>query len=324
MRFAVIAIVALALLVVGLSWLVSTIIGQQVLSAVVPAIGILLFLLLLVRLVVGVGRAAAPLGDLVEASRRVEAGELGVQVAVHGPRDLRALGRAFNSMSSRLAADVEDRRRLLADVSHELRTPLTVIQGNLEGMIDGLYPADPRTLERVLAEARHLDQLVDDLRTLALADAGELPLHPEPTDLAALAADAVAAFEPSATSAGVELEVEADPGVSLSVDPRRIRQVIGNLLSNAVRSTPTGGRVTVAVRSVADAVELTVTDTGHGMSADAAARAFDRFWRAGDASGAGLGLGIVRDLVRAHGGEVTLESQPQAGTTVRCRLPRSG
>ena len=315
------AIVALAILIVGLSWAFSALVGQQVLGAVLPVIGTLVFLALLVRLVVGIRRAAVPLGDLIEASERVEAGELGVQVEVHGPRELRALARAFNSMSARLAADTEDRRRLLADVSHELRTPLTVIQGNVEGMLDGLYPPDRRHLERVLGETRHLEQLVDDLRTLSLADAGALPLHVEPTDLAALAADVVAGFEPQAAGEDVVLSVDAAGPQLATVDPRRMRQVIGNLVSNGLRHTPAGGQVTVTVCGAPDEIELVVADTGSGMDADAAARAFDRFWRFGDRSGAGLGLAIVRGLVHAHGGDVSLESSPGAGTTVRCRIP---
>jgi signal transduction histidine kinase len=292
-----------------------------VLSAVLPAVAVLIGLVIILRVLRGVGRAAAPLGDLIEASGRVEAGEYGVQVGERGPREIRALVRAFNAMSARLAEDTEDRRRLLADVSHELRTPLTVIQGNVEGMLDGLYPPDGAHLERVLAEARHLERLVEDLRTLSLADAGALPLHRESTDLAALASDVVAGFQPQAAVDGVSLTLEADEATLLDVDPRRVRQVVANLVSNALRHTPAGGLVTVAVQPGADAVELTVSDTGSGMDAESVDRAFDRFWRSGDAAGAGLGLGIVRDLVRAHGGEVSLESTPGAGTVVRCRFP---
>jgi signal transduction histidine kinase len=319
--FVAMAVVLVAVVVVGLAWLLGTLLGQQVLSAVLPAIAVLIGLVIILRVVRGVGRAAAPLGDLIEASGRVEAGEFGVQVGERGPREIRALARAFNAMSARLAEDTEDRRRLLADVSHELRTPLTVIHGNVEGMLDGLYPADAIHLERILAEARHLERLVDDLRTLSLADAGALPLHRESTDLAALASEVVAGFQPQAAADGVSLTLEANGATVLEVDPRRVRQVIANLVSNALRHTPAGGRVTVAVQPAADAVELTVSDTGSGMDAESVGRAFDRFWRSGDAAGAGLGLGIVRDLVRAHGGDVSLESTPGAGTLVRCRFP---
>lgn len=321
-RFVVIFVVMLTIVIVGLAWLLTTLFDQAIVSAIVPAIALLIGFLILVRIVRGVGRAAEPLGDLIEASGKVEAGEVGTQVAERGPREIRALARAFNSMSSRLAADTEDRRRLLADVSHELRTPLTVIRGNVEGMLDGLYPTDRAHLDRLLAETRHLERMVEDLRTLSLADAGALPLHREPTDLAILAADVVAGFEPQAYEGGVSLSVESTPVDAVQLDPRRLRQVVGNLVTNALRHTPAGGRVTVTVRSVAEEVELEVSDTGSGMAEASVARAFDRFWRSGDAAGAGLGLAIVRDLVRAHGGEVSLESAPGSGTTVRCRFPR--
>jgi two-component system sensor histidine kinase BaeS len=134
----------------------------------------------------------------------------------------------------------------------------------------------------------------------------------------------VAGFESQAEEGGVAMTVESDAVPALQLDPRRIRQVEGNLLSNALRHTPSGGRITVRVRSVPDAVELEVADTGTGMDAPTAERAFERFWRAGDAAGAGLGLAIVRDLVQAHGGEVSLLSAPAAGTTVRCRFPLGG
>lgn len=319
--FVLLFILLVASVVVGLAWLLGTLLGEQVLTAVLPAIAVLIGLVLVIRLVRGIGRAAAPLGDLIEASGRVEAGEFGAQVGVRGPREIRALARAFNAMSARLAEDTADRRLLLADVSHELRTPLTIIQGNVEGMLDGLYPADVRHLERILAETRQLERLVEDLRTLSLADAGALPLHREPTDLVALATDVVGGFEPQAAGDGVVLTVEADASCVLDLDPRRVRQVLGNLVSNALRHTPAGGRGIVSVRATADAVELIVSDTGSGMDPDSVARAFDRFWRSGDTAGAGLGLGIVRDLVRAHGGEVDLHSTPGEGTVVRCLFP---
>jgi two-component system sensor histidine kinase BaeS len=284
-------------------------------------VALILIILIMARLIRGVGRAAQPMADLVDASGRVEAGEVGTQVSVRGPRELRSLGRAFNSMSARLAADNEQRRRLLADVSHELRTPLTVIQGNVEAMLDGVYPADRAHLERLLAETRHLERLIEDLRTMSLADAGALPLHREPTDLAELAAKVVDGFAARASSAGVSLGVEATEAPALALDPHRFRQVIGNLVSNALRHTPKGGTVTVRVRPSGDRVVLEVADTGSGMDAASAERAFDRFWRSGERAGAGIGLAIVRDLVLAHGGEVSLQTAPGEGTTVRCSLP---
>ncbi len=319
--FFVFAVLMVIAAVLGLAWLLSTVIGHPLSSAIGPAIFLLVLLIAVPRLIRGFRGTAAPLGDLVEASARVESGQVGTQVEVRGPREIRAVGRAFNSMSARLAADTEERRRLLADVSHELRTPLTIIQGSIEGMIDGLYPADRPQLERLLAETRQLERLVEDLRTLSLADAGALALHREPVDLAALAADVVAGFEPQATAAGVTLNVDGGDVPSIELDPLRMRQVIGNLVSNALRHTPAGGRVAVRVSTQDGSVQLEVADTGSGMEAATAEHAFERFYRSGDAAGAGLGLAIVRDLVRAHGGDVTLESKVGEGTAVRCRFP---
>lgn len=314
-------VVFLTVVIVFVAWLVGTLMRQDVISSILPALGVIVALVIVARIVRGIRVAAAPLGDLIEASAKMEAGEIGTQVVVRGPREIRALAGAFNSMSSRLAADTHQRRRFLADVSHELRTPLTVIQGNVEGMLDGLYPVDRPHLERLLAETHQLERLIEDLRTLALTDAGALELHREPVDLAALATDLAAGFEPQATADGVTLRTDVDEVPSVALDGRRVRQIIGNLLSNALRHTPHGGRITVRVRPLGGAVELEVADTGIGMDAEATAHAFDRFWRAGDTAGTGLGLAIVRDLVEAHGGDAVLESGPSSGTVVRCRFP---
>ena len=319
--FAVMALAMFAAVIGGIAWLLGTLFGPSLSSAILPAILLLGLLLVVTRVLRGIGGTAAPLGDLVEASARVESGEVGTQVRVRGPREIRAVGRAFNAMSSRLAQDTDERKRLLADVSHELRTPLTVIQGSVEGMLDGLYPADRPQLERLLSETRQLERLIEDLRVLSLADAGALPLHREQTDLVALATEVAVGFEPQARADRIELQSDVGEPVAVDVDPHRVRQVIGNLVSNALRHTPAGGAVTIRVRREADAAVVEVVDTGVGMEADAAEHAFDRFWRSGDAAGAGLGLAIVRDLMRAHGGEAKLKSALGVGTTVRCEFP---
>jgi signal transduction histidine kinase len=270
----------------------------------------------------GVRWTAAPMGDLIEASGRVESGELDVQVPERGMREVRALARAFNAMSARLSATERERRRLLAEVSHELRTPLTVIQGNVEAMIDGVYPADREHLERIQSETRQLERLIEDLRTLSLAETGQLPLQREPTDVDALAREVATAFEPEFLTAGVELVIDVPTDLpDIEVDARRIRQVISNLVANALRHTPRGGRVTVAASAVGDSIKLTVADTGVGMSPDAVEHAFERFWRAGESAGAGLGLAIVKDLVEAHGGIASIASTPGEGTRATINLP---
>src|SRR5207249_6663589 len=183
-----------------------------------------------------IGRATAPLDDLVGAAGRVEAGHLSARVDERGPREVRSLARAFNAMGARLETDEASRRTLLADITHELRTPLTVIQGNLEGLIDGVYPADPEHLEAVLEETRTLGRLVDDLRTLALADRGALDLKREPVDLLVLTNESVAGFRAAPDAAQVSISVTANaPELPpVQADPTRLRELLRNLLSNAL------------------------------------------------------------------------------------------
>jgi signal transduction histidine kinase len=270
----------------------------------------------------GFRRFAAPLGDLIDAAESVEAGNYGVRVRARGPRELRSLATAFNSMSGRLESSERERRRLLADVTHELRTPLTIMQGNLEALLDGVYPADPAHLEPILDETRVLSRLVDDLRTLSLAEAGALTLHREPTDVGQLLTDSVASFRIQADAAGIELATALD-GVlpQADIDPVRMREVLSNLLSNALRYTPRGGTVRVGA-SVADGkLRVTVRDSGPGIAADALPHIFDRFYKSDESRGAGLGLAIAKSLVVAHGGEIEATSAPGQGTEMRFWLP---
>ena len=321
--FAIVALTVLALLATLLVWAIGSVLGSST-SSVIGGIVVLLFMLLVARsLVRGLRGSALPIADMMEAAGRVEAGDYSVQVRETGPRDLRRLARAFNAMSARLASDEAERRQLLADVSHELRTPLSVIQGNVEGILDGLYPADRAHLEPILEETQLLERLVEDLRTLSLSESGALRLHREPTDLGALLAETVAGFRARADAAGIELALSADdPLPTLELDQARLRQVIGNLLTNALRFTPAGGTVRVAVAAAGDGgVEISVTDTGSGIAADELPHIFDRFYRSADSGGSGLGLPIARSLVEAHGGTIDAESSSDAGTTVRIRLP---
>jgi signal transduction histidine kinase len=321
--FFVVVFIFIVLFLAAVVGVVQAIVGPGY-GLVAALVLVVVFALVMTRIAREFRRAAEPVADLIEASGRVEAGELDVHVPERGRREVRALTRAFNAMSARLSATERERRRLLAEVSHELRTPLTVIQGNVEAMLDGVYPADREHLERVRAETRQLERLIDDLRTVSLAETGQLPLQREPTDVDALAREAVQAFEADAQSADVSLVMDIPPDLpELDVDGRRIRQVISNLIANALRHTPAGGSVTVSASATESGVRLQVADTGLGMSQDAVDHAFERFWRAGESAGAGLGLAIVRDLVTAHGGTVSIESQLGKGTRVSVDLPLS-
>ena len=300
-----------------------------VLSHAGPLPGLIVAVLLVVLLAT-IGRSfrttSRTLDELVDATRRIEAGDYSVRVgpAREGTRSTRQLVAGFDTMAARLEADEQQRRNLLAEVSHELRTPLTVVQGNLEAMADGVYPLDPAHLEVVLEETRVMGRLIDDLRTLALSEAGTLALHPEPTDPDILVADVVRSFEPVAAAAQVELVAAIDGDLPiLDIDPVRIREVLSNLVANAIRHTPAGGRVTLAgsVEAGGRWVRLEVRDMGPGIDPTLLPYVFDRFVT-GDASrGTGLGLAIARQLVLAHRGEITVSSPPGAGTTFRVRLP---
>jgi two-component system sensor histidine kinase BaeS len=293
----------------------------------------LIVLILLVLLLVTIGRTFRTTGrtldQLVDATRRIEASEYSVRVgpAREGSRSTRQLVAGFDTMAARLETDERQRRNLLAEVSHELRTPLTVVQGNLEAIVDGVYPPDPAHIEVVLDETRVLGRLIDDLRTLALSEAGTLALHPEPTDPDILVADVVRSFEPVAAAARVELGAAIDGDLPiLDLDPVRIREVLANLVANAIRHTPSGGHVTLAGSVEADGrwVRLEVIDTGPGIDPALLPHVFDRFVKGEGSRGSGLGLAIARQLVLAHGGEISAVSPPGRGTTMRVRLPLRG
>jgi len=306
-------------------------------SVVVSHLGVvpgLVVLVVVFALVVGMGRTlfltARTLDELVEATRRVQAGDYTTRVGGRGRRNggLRAVGQltdGFDTMVTRLEADETQRRTLLADISHELRTPLTVVQGNLEAILDDVYPPDPAHLGLILEETRVLGRLIDDLRTLALSEAGTLTLHPEPTDPDVLVGEVVRSFEPAAAAAGVELtaEIAGDLPI-LEIDPVRIREVLANLVANALRHTPSGGRVTIAGSVEGRWVRLEVRDTGRGIDPALLPHVFDRFVKGDDSRGSGLGLAIARQLVVAHDGEITAASTPGQGTTIRVGLPLAG
>lgn len=316
-------VVFVAVLAAAASWIVAGLTGSGsgvgLLVAIVTVALIALGLSFGMR---GIRRMAAPVDDLVEAAGRIAAGDYTVRVAERGPREARAVARAFNAMSSRLEATDAQRRTFVADVTHELRTPLAVIRGHAEGIADGVYPGDAEHVAPIVDATGALERLVDDLRTLALTEAGSLELHREPVDLEILLRDVAAGFAPEAAEAAVEVVVDIEPGLpTIAVDPARIRQVVANLLTNAIRSTPSGGHVTVSATGSPTGVGITVRDTGQGIPADLLPRVFERFARGPESRGAGLGLSIARDLVVAHGGEIAARSEPGGGTELRFTLP---
>lgn len=267
-------------------------------------------------------RMVLPLEDLLKASDRVGQGDYSVRVEEKGPREARSLARAFNDMASRLDRLDEQRRDLMADVTHELRTPLTVVQGNLEGMLDGLYPANEATLSSLVDEIKIISRLVEDLRTLALAESGALQLKKEPTDLAMLVQDAVSPFQTQADAKHVKIKLEILPDLPwVELDPGRMRQVLTNLLANAVRYTPEGGMVSLRFRQADGRALLEVQDSGLGIPPDELTHVFERFHKSSDSGGMGLGLAIAKHLVEAHGGTITAESAPGQGTKMKVELP---
>jgi signal transduction histidine kinase len=270
---------------------------------------------------VTIRRIGVPMGEVVEAANRLATGDYAARVTEYGPRSLRTVGRAFNSMASRLEAQDRVRRDLMADIAHELRTPLSVMQGRIEGLIDGVYAADQAQLARLLDDTKVLARLVDDLRTLAHAESGTLTLQRELTDVAVLAQQVVDAFQADAVERRITVRLDAASDLPLaSVDPLRVREILTNLVSNALRYTPAGGAVTVSMAAEGDRIVATVSDNGSGIPAEELPKIFDRFYKGSGSGGSGLGLTIARNLVIAHGGEIKAESEPGRGTKVTFSL----
>lgn len=268
-------------------------------------------------------RNARTVGAMMDAAERVSGGDYSARVDDTGSRPLGRLTGAFNQMTERLQTNEERRRELLSDVAHELRTPLQVIRGTVEGMLDGLYPAEPERLRPLLDETTVMARLLDDLRTLSMAEGGVLPLHRETVDPGVIADDVVQAFRSIADEAGVTLESAHAPDVpnEIDADPVRLSEILTNLVANAVRHTPRAGRVTVRVSTVDHAAAFEVEDTGTGIPADQLPFVFDRFVTSADAGGTGLGLAIARRLVEAHGGSIEANASRTGGTNIRFVIP---
>ena len=281
------------------------------------------FLALLGSLIVFAARSLArEAREVTKAARRVEDGDFSARLKVRGWGALADLARAFNSMSSRLEATETRRRSFLAEVTHELRTPLAVIRGEAEAIADGVHPAEPEQLGRILSAARTVERLVDDLGTLSLSDAGGLILRREPVDLEVFINETVSDLRPAAEAAGVALEAKLAEGLPpVLLDPARIRGVLGNLVTNSLRHTPSGGSITVTASPERNGMAITVQDSGSGIPADMLPHVFERFVKDPASPGSGLGLAIARDVLTAHLGTIEASSTPGQGTTIRLWLP---
>jgi len=280
----------------------------------------------------------APLQRLATAARAVAAGDLGQQVRVEGSTEMAEVALAFNEMTTALGESERQRQNMVADTAHELRTPLTVLQGNLRAILDGVYPLDAAEISRLYDETRLLSRLVDDLRELALADAGQLRLNLRPTDAGQVIQSTIGSLAPAAEAHEVTLTAQVPVDLpAVQADPDRVAQVLRNLLANAMRHTPPDGSVTVAASlretdlsgAAARAVEISVADTGEGIASKDLPHVFERFWQADPArlranratGGTGLGLSVAQSLVEAQGGRIWVESALGEGSTFRFTLP---
>ncbi len=295
-------------------------------AKIVGVVGLVLAVTVAVTAVVAT-RLVRPLRALTAAAQQPP--ELHVRVPVTTRDETGILAEAFNDLTERRERLEEQRKAMVSDIAHELRSPLTNIRGWLEVTRDGVVDPDPALLGSLHEESLVLQRIIDDLQDLAAADAGTLRLHREPVRAAELLDQVVAAHRVAAVTADVEVRTDVDGDPWLDADPVRMRQVLGNLVSNALRHTPAGGTVRVAARRDGDDAVFTVTDTGSGIAAEDLPHVFERFWRAEKSrsrrtGGSGLGLPIVRHLIAAHGGTATAQSEPGRGATFTLRLPGTG
>ncbi|HSL30056.1 MAG TPA: ATP-binding protein [Anaerolineales bacterium] len=269
-----------------------------------------------------------PIRELTRATHAVAEGDLSQQVPVRSNDELGELARAFNQMSSELSRSVNTRKQMTADIAHELRTPLSLILGHAEAVHDGVLPPSRENFEIIREEATRLEHLVDDLRTLSLADAGELRMSLQSIDTERLLQEVAALYQYQAQRKNINLKLDfAAPLSTFQADPGRMTQVLTNILDNALRYTPEGGSILLSAREANNQVELAIQDTGPGLKAEELGRIFNRFYRT-DASrqrvdgGSGLGLAIAKSIVEAHGGQISAESAPGRGLKIIITLPK--
>ncbi|HEY7049769.1 MAG TPA: ATP-binding protein [Jatrophihabitantaceae bacterium] len=293
---------------------------------IVLATGAIL-LIAVVAVLIAANGVSRPLRTLTGAVAGLRRGGPRLRVPSAGTKEVVALTDAFNEMSSELAVADAQRKEMISDVAHELRNPLANIRGWLEAAQDGVATPDPPFIASLLDESRLLQSIIDDLQVLALADAGQLAVDPEPVDLGELLEQTVSAQRPAATGKGLRLELVRDGDLRGRGDPQRLRQALGNLVANAIRYTDRGS-ITVSADAQPNEIVVRVADTGRGISAADLPHIFDRFWRAEKSrdrrsGGSGLGLAISERLIAAHEGRIDVQSTLGEGTTVSVHLPRT-
>ncbi len=281
-------------------------------------------------ILLGIGLAwliARPLRKLVAAMQSVADGRVGTHVTVQGVTEIQDMAVSFNQMSRTLAASETARQQMIADIAHELRTPLSVLRGQLEGMMDGVFATGTAHVGVAYNQTLYLARLINDLWTLARAEARSLPLQYTSLDIVALTRETTQDFQALAVDGELTLSFEADGDqVMIRADRGRVRQILANLISNAIRHTPAGGAVAVSLEHHAQQVVVTVTDTGEGLSPEVLQHVFERFYRADktrhrDTGGAGLGLAIALELARLHEGDLIASSQAGRGSQFKLILP---
>lgn len=284
----------------------------------------------LLALILGVilaGTISRPVRELTAATSAVAGGDLGHQVPVRTQDEIGELAQSFNKMSADLAHSNQLRRQMTADIAHDLRTPLSVILGYSEALADGKLPGTAETYDAMHRQAQHLSRLIEDLRTLSLADAGQLSLVLRPVEPRGLLEHTALAYLPAAEARGIQLTLEDADTPPIIVDPDRILQVLGNVVSNAIRHTPEGGQISLSAVAENDRVILRIRDSGPGIPSEDLPHIFDRFYRGDKArtsdEASGLGLAIARSLVEAHGGRITVENVP-GGASFAIALPVAG
>ena len=306
----------------------------QLLLTLIGPTAVISLLLGILTLIIGLllmQRMITPLSEVMAASQAVSQGDLTARVPVRSRNDeLSALSDHFNHMADELERSDKQRRNMLADIAHELRTPITVLRGRLEGILDGVYPADEAHIAPALEETYLLERLVEDLRLLALAEANQLRFEMKSVNLSDLADTILGLFAAQAGEKNVGLHLNAEPNLpEVMVDPQRFQQVVGNLIDNALRYTPDGSSIDLSIRQKDKSIEFTVADEGTGIPADELGHIFDRFWRgeksrARSTGGAGLGLSIARQLVEAQGGKISAHNRSPRGFEVQITLPVNG